>query len=270
MDALRGVTDSWRKAREDLRSPYHRVAELEGNMWVPDWKISPSSTVFKTLSGQDSWELYDASCLPRDQAALLQTTFTRLEEHCAHSLIQPANFVRGLSLKCSGFRQNQLAAEHRSRDLRIQLLGIASREREWDNQRSAMEVAKARDDGEKVGFDVGHAAGKIASVIEGQEVFLRSEEFANRTRETRLQAARDFLKALAFESALEIKAAEFLMREFDRCKAQVSTLNGFALGFDAARLGPGLDSNLQPFPEEETPAAADDEFAVLLDKLDEN
>ncbi|KAL2253431.1 UNVERIFIED_CONTAM: hypothetical protein Sindi_0137800 [Sesamum indicum] len=246
MDLLKRVTECWRKAREDLRSPYHLVAELEGDKWVPDWKISPSSTVFKTHSGQDSWEL-------------------------------------GLSLKCSGFRQNQLAAERRSRDLRIQLFEIATRERESDKQRSSMEarikelenqmvseVARAHEEGEKVGFDAGHATRKIAGVIEGREVFLRSEEFSNRVRETRLQAARDFLKAPTFESALEIKAAEFLMRGFDRCKAQVSTLNGFASGFDTTRLDPGLDGDLQPFPEEEAPPVADDEFAILLEKLDEN
>ncbi|KAL2230316.1 UNVERIFIED_CONTAM: hypothetical protein Sindi_1626000 [Sesamum indicum] len=176
-----------------------------------------------------------------------------------------------LSLKCSGLRQNQLAAERRSRDLRIQLSEITTREREWDKQRSSMEarikelenhmaseVAKARDDGEKVGFDAGHAAGRIAG------------EFLNRVWETRLQAARDFLKAPAFESTLEIKAAEFLMRGFDRCKAQVSTLNGFASGFDTTHLDPGLDGNLQPFPEEEAPPVTDDEFAILLDELDEN
>ncbi|KAL2230808.1 UNVERIFIED_CONTAM: hypothetical protein Sindi_1675200 [Sesamum indicum] len=78
--------------------------------------------------------------------------------------------------------------------------------------------------GKEEGFSAGHAAGKIAGAIEGQEEFLKSEDFAARIREARFQGARDFMKAPAFECALEIKAADFLMQAFERCKAQVATL----------------------------------------------
>ncbi|KAL2251822.1 UNVERIFIED_CONTAM: hypothetical protein Sindi_2304500 [Sesamum indicum] len=37
MDVLRGVTECWRTARLDLRSPDHPIARLEGDKWIPDW-----------------------------------------------------------------------------------------------------------------------------------------------------------------------------------------------------------------------------------------
>ncbi|KAL2232397.1 UNVERIFIED_CONTAM: hypothetical protein Sindi_1419700 [Sesamum indicum] len=48
MDVLHGVTECWRTARLDLRSPEHPVARLEGDRWIPNWQISPRSSVFKT------------------------------------------------------------------------------------------------------------------------------------------------------------------------------------------------------------------------------
>ncbi|KAL2236239.1 UNVERIFIED_CONTAM: hypothetical protein Sindi_0815600 [Sesamum indicum] len=242
MDVLRGITECWRNARLDLRGPDHPVAHMEGDKWIPDWQISPQSSVFRTCSNQDSWELYDASCLPRDQSALLQTSFTRMEEHCAHSLVQAANFVRGLSLKCAGFRHNQLTADRTIRDLRTQLTAFFAKEEEWSRSRSiqearikeleaqvASEASKAAAEGEKRGFEAGHAAGKIAGVLEGRETFLRSEEFAQQVRGIRLQGVRDFLKTPTFDSAVEVKAADYLMQGFDRCKSQTSLLHGLLL-----------------------------------------
>ncbi|KAL2251338.1 UNVERIFIED_CONTAM: hypothetical protein Sindi_2256100 [Sesamum indicum] len=242
MDVLRGVTECWRTARLDLRSPDHPVARLEGDKWIPDWQISPQSSIFKTRSGQDSWELYDASCLPRDQAALLQISFTRMEEYCAHSLVQEEEWLRQRS-----------SMEARIKELEDQM---------------ASEVSKATATGKEIGFEAGHATGKIAGAIEGREAYLNSEEFANRVREIRLNGARDFLKAPTFDSAVEIKAADYLMQGFNRCKSQVTLLNGFAPDFDVSRLDPGLDANLQPFPDEDTPTADDDEFAVLLEEIE--
>ncbi|KAL2241159.1 UNVERIFIED_CONTAM: hypothetical protein Sindi_0757100 [Sesamum indicum] len=282
MDVLRGLTDYWRTARSDFRGPDHPVAHMEGDKWIPDWQISPHSSVFRTRSGQDSWELYDASCLPLDQAALLQTSFTRMEEHCAHSLVQAANFVRGLSLKCAGFRHNQMAADRTIRDLRAQLATFFSKEEEWSRSRSTQEArikeleaqvvskaSKAAADGEKRGFEAGHAAGKIVGVSEGCEIFLKSEEFTQQVRGIRLQGVRDFLKTPTFDSAVEIKAADYLLQGFDRCKSQISHLQGFAPNFDISRLNPSLDVDLRPLPEEDdTPSTENDEFSVLLDEIE--
>ncbi|KAL2229608.1 UNVERIFIED_CONTAM: hypothetical protein Sindi_1555200 [Sesamum indicum] len=241
MDVLRGLTDYWRTARSELRGPDHPVAQMEGEKWVPDWQISPNSSVFRTRSGQDSWELYDANCLPLDQAALLQTSFTRMEEHCAHSLVQASNFVRGLSLKCAGFRHNQMAAERIIRDLRAQLASFSSKEEEWSKSMSTQEArikeleaqvvseaSKAAAEGEKRGFDAGHAAGKVVGIAEGREIFLKSEEF----------------------------------------NQQISRLQGFAPNFDISRLNPSLDANLQPLPEEDDTPSENDEFSVLVDEIE--
>ncbi|KAL2249919.1 UNVERIFIED_CONTAM: hypothetical protein Sindi_2465600 [Sesamum indicum] len=259
MTMLRSITECWRTARLDLRGPDHPRAQLE-----------------------DSWELYDASCLPIDQAALLHTPFTRMEEHCAHSLVQTANFIRGLTLKCAGFRQNHLRADRANRELRAQISTFQSKEEEWLRSRSLMEARikeletqmaseaeKATAIGEKRGFEAGHAAGKIAGAIEGHESFLKSEEFTQQIREARLSGVRDFLKTSTFDTAVEIKAADYLMQGFDRCKSQATFLHGFAPGFDISRLNPCLDANLQPLPDEDdSPITEDDEFSVLLNEIE--
>ncbi|KAL2230456.1 UNVERIFIED_CONTAM: hypothetical protein Sindi_1640000, partial [Sesamum indicum] len=222
---------------DDLRTPNHPIAELNGVKLIPDWKVSSSSTVLGSQSGQETWKLYNASCLSRDQAALLQTSFTRLEKHAAHSLIQVANFVRGLSLKCVGFRRNQIIIERRNADLRAEVQRASARGEDLENQRATLgarikeleekmssEISKATSMGKEMGFAAGHVAGKIAGAIE----------------------------------ALEIKAADYLMQGFDRCKAQVSTLNGFTPGFNATKLDPGLDGNIRPFPDEKAPPQTED------------
>ncbi|KAL2250255.1 UNVERIFIED_CONTAM: hypothetical protein Sindi_2499200 [Sesamum indicum] len=103
--------------------------------------------------------------------------------------------------------------------------------------------------GKEIGFAAGHAAGKIAGAIEGRAEYLNSDDFSTRIREARIQGTRDFIKAPAFGTALEIKAADYLMQGFHRCKAQVSTLNGFVPEFDATMLDPGLDGKMQPFSD---------------------
>ncbi|KAL2237671.1 UNVERIFIED_CONTAM: hypothetical protein Sindi_0958800 [Sesamum indicum] len=282
MNVLRSVTECWRTARLDLRGADHPRAQLEGEKWVPDWQISPRSFVFKTRSGQDSWELYDASCLPIDQAALLHTPFTRMEEHYAHSLVQTANFIQGLTLKCAGFRQNHLRADCANRELRAQISTFQSKEEEWLRSRSLMEARikeletqmafkteKATTLGEKRGFEAGHAAGKIAGTLEGRESFLKYEEYTQKIREARLNGVRDFLKTSTFDTAVEIKAANYLMQGFDRCKSQTTFLHGFAPGFDTSRLNPCLDANLQPLPDEDdSPLTEDDEFSALLNEIE--
>ncbi|KAL2235542.1 UNVERIFIED_CONTAM: hypothetical protein Sindi_1286400 [Sesamum indicum] len=124
--------------------------------------------------------------------------------------------------------------------------------------------------GKEEGFSAGHAAGKVAGAIEGRDNYLKSNDFSARIKEARIQDARDFMKAPTFESALEIKAADYLMQGFDRCKRQVTTLGGFAPGFDVSQLDPSLDGRFQPFADEEVPLPTEDEFATLLDKIEED
>ncbi|KAL0433070.1 UNVERIFIED_CONTAM: hypothetical protein Slati_2641300 [Sesamum latifolium] len=48
----------------------------------------------------------------------------------------------------------------------------------------------------------------------------------------------------------------------------MAKLWGFSEGFDMNRLNPVLDGNLEPYPEEEAPASEDDEFATLIDEVE--
>ncbi|KAL2235916.1 UNVERIFIED_CONTAM: hypothetical protein Sindi_1323800 [Sesamum indicum] len=264
MEMLNDVTNYWHKVCEDLQTPNHLIAELNGEKLIPDWKVSSNSTVLGSQSGQETWELYNASCLPRDQATVLQTSFTCLEKHAAHSFIQATNFVHGLSLKWAGFCRNQIITERRNHDLQAKVLEASARGEDLENQRATLEarskklevkmsseISKATELGKEIGFVAGHAAGKIAGAIE-----------------PRIQGARDFIKAPAFEIALEINAADYLIEGFERCKAQVSTLNRFAPEFDETKLDPGLGGNMQLFPNEEAPPQVEDKFTVLLVEIE--
>ncbi|KAL2237268.1 UNVERIFIED_CONTAM: hypothetical protein Sindi_0918500 [Sesamum indicum] len=126
------------------------------------------------------------------------------------------------------------------------------------------EVSKATELGREAGFTVGHAAGKI----DGRAEFLCSDEFSARIREARLSGAHDFIRAPSFDTALEIRAADYLVQGFDRCKAQVSTLKGFVPDFDLAKLDPSLDGDMRPFPEDPAASPKEDEFASLLDDIE--
>ncbi|KAL2228545.1 UNVERIFIED_CONTAM: hypothetical protein Sindi_1834200 [Sesamum indicum] len=61
---------------------------MSGEKWVPDWKISKNRSVLRTLAGQDSWEIYKAACLERDQIIVAQASHTSIEEHLAHNIAQ--------------------------------------------------------------------------------------------------------------------------------------------------------------------------------------
>ncbi|KAL0420811.1 UNVERIFIED_CONTAM: hypothetical protein Slati_3104000 [Sesamum latifolium] len=53
------------------------------------------------------------------------------------------------------------------------------------------------------------------------------------------------------------------------CKAQVQKLKGFAEGFDQDRLDPYFDGNLEPYPEDDTSLAIDDEFSCLIEEIEQ-
>ncbi|KAL2243831.1 UNVERIFIED_CONTAM: hypothetical protein Sindi_0501100 [Sesamum indicum] len=66
------------------------------------------------------------------------------------------------------------------------------------------------------------------------------------------------------------KIADYLIQGFERCKAQVATLSGFAPDFDTSKLDPDLDGDLQPFPDKDIPQAEkEDEFVALLDEIED-
>ncbi|KAL0447282.1 UNVERIFIED_CONTAM: hypothetical protein Slati_1856100 [Sesamum latifolium] len=176
---LKEITAWWKEAREELRSSDHEAVEAEGEKIVPDWNITNQSCVFLHGAGHDSWELYNNYCLPRDQATILTTPHTRLEENHAHVLMQAAAFNRALSLKCTGFRRRHIMADRKVRDLQRRLAEasgkgveleaqkalLESRVKELEDQvaRFASEVVQAKEEafrrGREEGFSAGEAAG---------------------------------------------------------------------------------------------------------------
>ncbi|KAK4434780.1 hypothetical protein Salat_0640900 [Sesamum alatum] len=279
------LTECWKGNRAKLRTPKCVSAEMEGEKLVPDWAISAQSSVLKTHVGQDSWELYKAYLLARDQAALVPTAHTRIEEHHAHVLTQAMAFGHHLSLRSSFLRQEKITSDAKLSEVQKQLeesdkLPAAAEERvkQLETQledlilRSRIEVETARtvalDAGKKEGFSTGCLAGKTEGLKEGREIYLASEEHKEFVKQTRLQGARDFLKAPAFNVAVEIKATEFLDQGFERCKSQVLKLKGFREGFDLNWLDPTLDGNLAALPEEEVPLPVDDEFESLIEEVE--
>ncbi|KAK4438187.1 hypothetical protein Salat_0152900 [Sesamum alatum] len=94
----------WKQAREDFKTSSSGVAEMDGEKMNPEWAISARSSVLCTLVGQDSFELYKACCLDRDQVLLAQTAHTRVEEHLAHVLMQVVH-LQGFA---EGFDQSRL------------------------------------------------------------------------------------------------------------------------------------------------------------------
>ncbi|KAK4426304.1 hypothetical protein Salat_1398900 [Sesamum alatum] len=157
-------------------------------------------------------------------------------------------FGHHLSLRCSFLRQEKITSDAKLSEAQKQLeesekLRAAAEERvkQLETQledltfRSCIEVdttqTVALEAGKKEGFSTGCLAGKTEGLNEGREIYLASEEHKEFVKQTRLQGARDFLKAPAFNVAVEIKATEFLDQGFERCKSQVLKLKGFTEGF---------------------------------------
>ncbi|KAK4417002.1 hypothetical protein Salat_2525700 [Sesamum alatum] len=253
----------WKQAREDFKTSSSRVAEMDGEKLNPDWAISARSSVLRTLVGQDSFELYKASCLDRDHILLAQTAHTRVEEHLAHVLMQASAFSHNLALKCSMSRNDKADAEKKIRKLEQSLESAKAAEKE------ALEAKIAADaQGRTDGFSAGRLAGKTEGVIEGRETFLQSDEYKQSLATVRPQGARDFLKSPVFKTAVDVQSAQFLNDGFDKCIAQVVHLHGFVEGFDQSRLDSSLDGQLQPYPPEAvSDLSGDDEFTSLIDEI---
>ncbi|KAK4420016.1 hypothetical protein Salat_2414500 [Sesamum alatum] len=127
---LKDLVAWWKQAREELKTPSNKVAEMEGDKLNPDWAISARSSMLRTHVGQDSFKLYKACCLERDQVLLAQTANTRVEEHLAHVLMQASTFGHNLSLKCLMFRYDKAGAEQKIRDLQQSLDQAQAKEKD--------------------------------------------------------------------------------------------------------------------------------------------
>ncbi|KAK4427340.1 hypothetical protein Salat_1502900 [Sesamum alatum] len=288
------------KRRVPANQASARANELRGvrPRMRPKKKKTPSNFRNRSLGGNklertlrlraDSFELYKACCLDRDQILLAQTAHTRVEEHLAHVLMQASAFGHNLALKCSMFRNDKANAEKKIRELEQSLESAKAAEKEAleaktaaDAQVAALgsqlsaaieegrqQVVVALEQGRTDGFSTSRLAGKTEGVIKGRETFLQSDEYKQSLAHARLQGARDFLKSPVFKTAVDVQSAQFLNDGFDKCIPQVVHLKGFAEGFDQSRLDSSLDGQLQPYPPETASnPSEEDEFASLIKEI---
>ncbi|KAL2233011.1 UNVERIFIED_CONTAM: hypothetical protein Sindi_1481100 [Sesamum indicum] len=251
------LTAWWRETQKDLQSPSYSPAAMEGERLIPNWAISGQSSVLKTHVGQDSWELYKSTILPRDQALLAPMSHIRVEQNFAHSLSQLATCEK-----------EKVELESQKSELEAQLRELKQK------VASSVESAKAE------GFSADRVAGREEYLFseehqhqlevarsQGRDQYLSSDDYEKTLADTRLQGARDFMKSTAFTTAVEAKSADNLIEGFNRCIYQIKKLKGFADGFDTNWTDPSLDGNLAAFPEE-PPLQHNDEFAVLVEDLE--
>ncbi|KAL2249924.1 UNVERIFIED_CONTAM: hypothetical protein Sindi_2466100, partial [Sesamum indicum] len=275
----------WQRTRDEQPSSA-RSAEMSGEKWIPDWKISKNSSVLRTFAGQDSWEVYKAACLERDQVILAQTSLTSHEEHFAHNMTQAMAFAHNLSLQCSMWRHDKILLEAKTVEMEKKILEqqalieslqsdaqekkeLVSKleiyERELEEARSTAQTDRAT--AFEAGREQGLAEGRAQGLAEGRAIFLQSQEHKDLLDQARLNGARDFLKSRTFREAVEIQASDFMIEGFEKYQGQIRKLDGLAEDFDLEQLDVSLDKNLEPYPP--GPAPADDfpEFLPLMDEL---
>ncbi|KAK4441785.1 hypothetical protein Salat_0513400 [Sesamum alatum] len=219
------------KTRDELKTPSSKAAEMEG---------------------EDSFELFKACCLERDQVLLAQTAHTGVEEYLAHVLMQ-----------CSMFRHEKVVAEQKIRDVQQDFDHAQAKEKEAPKTKAAADarvaeleskvanleaqlsatieknrkkVAHVLESGRTEGFSTNLLAGKTEGVSKGRETFLQYEEYQKSISEARIQGARDFLKAPAFKMAVDIQSSRYLNEGFDKCISQIQHLKGFIEGLDQNQL----------------------------------
>ncbi|KAK4429370.1 hypothetical protein Salat_1237400 [Sesamum alatum] len=157
----------WKQAREDLKTPSSRIAEMEGENLSPDWVL------------------------------LSQTAHTRVEKHLAYVLMQASAFGHNLALKCSMFQNDKADAEKKIHELQQSLERARATEKKAleakataDARVAALEarlsatleenkkqVVDALEQGRTDGFSTGLLAGKIEGLTEGREVFRQFDEY---------------------------------------------------------------------------------------------
>ncbi|KAL2239934.1 UNVERIFIED_CONTAM: hypothetical protein Sindi_0634600 [Sesamum indicum] len=260
-ELLQEVQGWWREARKELKCDHHKTEKLQGERFVPKWNISAESTVLYGEAGQASWEIYSKTQLPRDQASIMTTSHTRVEEHLAHTLMQASALSHNMALKCTSHRRDHLTAVKKLEDLRRQFAEKESGEKALvaENESLKGQLAelsaelenvkgKAFSDGRREGvlagreegMEEGYETGRLDGIWEGRFDRIHIEEHKKVLAEARFQAARDFLRSAAFLTAVEMKAARFFIDGFNTCKAQANTLHAFAKKLRSRAVEPWL------------------------------
>ncbi|KAL2253134.1 UNVERIFIED_CONTAM: hypothetical protein Sindi_0108100 [Sesamum indicum] len=292
---LERLSACWEEMRADLKGDRAQPAqpsELKRDRIVPRWNISAWSSILQSQPGEDSWELYEASILPRDQASMITNTPACLEEYAAHSLMQAGNFRRGLSIRCMNYRWNhternvrKLSAEIDKRDVKDlkfadEILVLAERIKELEgrleeaDKAKEVAVAEAREvavtEARKEGFDAGREVGLIEGhkqgLEKGQAGRITVEEHHRILADSRMAVVRDFLKTDTFTTTVEINSADSYARGYQTCQGQIEKLGGFVESFDRDKLDITLDGDLQHPPDD--PNLKDDEFMALREEME--
>ncbi|KAK4417043.1 hypothetical protein Salat_2529800 [Sesamum alatum] len=199
-------------ARSELHAAKEAAEEEENTKHLKElvawWKQAreelktPSSKVAK-MEG----EMLDPNWAISARSSVLQTHIRELQQNYTHA---QAKEMEALEAK--------IALDARVAVLEAQLASTIE-----ENKKIVVDALE-RDRAD--GFSTGHLAGKTEGLNEGCEAYLQSEEFKNSISETRLQGARDFLKAPAFKMIVDIRFARYLNEGFDKCISECCEVPG--------------------------------------------
>ncbi|KAK4423217.1 hypothetical protein Salat_1904500 [Sesamum alatum] len=226
----------WKRAREDLKTPSSKVAEMEGEKLNRDWAISAQGSVLRTHVGQDSFKLFKTCCLDRDQVLLVQTTHTQVEEHLTHVLMQCSMFHHDKLLSRKSTFSNRMLALDAKVALDAKLAATVE-----ENKQA---VANALEHGRAADFSTGRLAGKTEGLNEGRD-------------HTFSQTSIRRLSPIIIFKGLDISSRLLPSRWLSIFNHLVSSTK--------SRLEPSLDATLQRYPEENVLKVAEhDEFEALV------
>ncbi|KAK4415589.1 hypothetical protein Salat_2666300 [Sesamum alatum] len=207
---LKDLVAWWKQAREDLKTPSSKVAEMEGEKLNPDWAILARNSVLRTHVGQGSFELCKACFLEHDQVLLAQTAIRGQKIRELQEGLDRARAKEKEALEAKVVAETRIAA------LEAQLSATLDEGKK--------KIIDALESGRNEGFSTGLLAGKTEGITQGRNTFLQSEEYRKSLASARLQGARDFLKAPAFKMAVDFQSARFLNEGFDKCISQIQHL----------------------------------------------
>lgn len=249
-------------------------AAIHGESSRPDVVLTPESSVFKTIAGQESFKLYDQCLLPYDQLGLFGHPISQLEEAAAHNAMMNLAILRHLTLTCVMCRHDLSQSQKKLSKLEVKVADQAVKVNHHEGAVKELELQVEKLNEEKrlliKGLESSISelddlkAKYEADQEEAFNKFLVSEEYELMKQRTRMEGARAFKNSNSFARAVALKAGEFELNGFYKCQCQIMKLDGFAKGFDLGSLDAFKDSNLEiPMVSEEM---EEDEFSELVDE----
>ncbi|KAL8516606.1 hypothetical protein ACS0TY_015029 [Phlomoides rotata] len=257
-------------------------ATIHGESSRPDLILTPESSVFNTVAGQESLKLYEHCLLPYDQLRLIGHPISQLEEAAAHNAMMNLAILRHLTLTSVMCRHDlsqsqkkviKLGVEVADREVKINHGEAAVNELELRVEKlneekelliKALESSKSELNDLKAKYE----ADQEEAFNNGREQFLVSDEYELIKKRTRMEGARAFKNSNSFSRAVALKAAEFELNGFYKCQCQIMNLDGFAKGFDLGSLDAYKDANLEIPTAMVSDEMEGDEFSELVSEED--